>query len=70
MRMAAAAAWPTRAPWAAAGELAEGVAPCAEPKRRRRNALATTDALENAIGAPAMTGLSTPAAASGSAASL
>ena len=39
-------------------------------KRRNRNALATTETLESAIAAPAITGLRKPAAASGSAARL
>ena len=39
-------------------------------KRRSRSALATTETLENAIAAPASSGLSRPAAASGSAATL
>ena len=39
-------------------------------KRRRRSALATTDRLESAIAAPAITGLSRPTAASGIAATL
>ena len=47
-----------------------GVAPCADRKRRKRSALATTETLENAIAAPAISGLSRPAAASGKAATL
>jgi hypothetical protein len=42
----------------------------AEPNRRSRSALATTETLENAIASPASSGLSSPAAASGSAATL
>ena len=44
--------------------------PAAQRKRRSRSALATTETLESAIAAPAITGLSKPAAASGSAATL
>jgi hypothetical protein len=39
-------------------------------KRRRRSALRMTETLEKAIAAPAMTGLSSPMAASGTAATL
>ena len=39
-------------------------------KRRRRRLLVTTNTLENAIAAPASIGLSSPAAASGRAATL
>ena len=46
-----------------------GAARC-ERNRRSRSALKTTDTLENAIAAPAMTGFSSPSAASGSAATL
>ena len=42
----------------------------AQRKRRSRSALATTETLESAIAAPAITGLRKPAAASGSAATL
>ena len=41
-----------------------------EPKRRSRSELATTLTLDNAMAAPAITGLSSPAAASGMAAML
>src|SRR4051794_34086860 len=52
------------------GEGSEGHVTCWERNRRSRNALATTETLESAIAAPAISGLSRPAAASGRAAML
>jgi hypothetical protein len=46
------------------------VVPTARPKRRSRSELPTTLTLEAAIAAPAITGSSNPAAASGIAAAL
>src|SRR4051794_2348093 len=59
---------PERQPRAVGVEI--GCVERAEWKRRRRNELLTTETLEKAIAAPAMTGLSRPSAASGSAATL
>jgi hypothetical protein len=60
--------------WVGEGGAALRTAPrgqtCLERKRRRRRALATTETLENAIAAPAISGLRRPAAASGRAATL
>ena len=56
---------------AGAGDAVPAAAPVRRLwNRRRRRALKTTETLENAIAAAAMTGFSSPNAASGSAATL